>query len=240
MRSIVMHKSKGFTLIELLVVIAVIALLMAILMPALQRSRKQAKTVVCQANLRQLGTVAKLWTDDHDGLFSKWQDGWPYEWAEHYVDKKLILCPSAFKPDVPRDRWGKQQASRADCNGGRNHPWITRQPLLTGETFIGSYGLNQWVTRHYGSERSAEKNWKTPYVKGASYVPLLLDSARHALTPLPYDQPPEYDGQVFYHIPGDIDEIRSYSLNRHNYSVNGVFLDFHVERIGLKRLWKLK
>jgi len=55
-----MHKRKGFTLIELLVVIAIIALLMAILMPALQRVKRQAGKTACQSNLKQMGLVVAL------------------------------------------------------------------------------------------------------------------------------------------------------------------------------------
>jgi prepilin-type N-terminal cleavage/methylation domain-containing protein len=54
-----MYIRKGFTLIELLVVIAIIALLMAILMPTMQRTRKQARVVACQSNLKQWGAKSQ-------------------------------------------------------------------------------------------------------------------------------------------------------------------------------------
>jgi len=58
--------TRGFTLIELLVVIAIIALLMAIIMPALQRVRMQARNVQCKANLKSYGLVMQLYTADFE------------------------------------------------------------------------------------------------------------------------------------------------------------------------------
>ena len=58
---------RGFTLIELLVVIAVIAILAALLLPTLARSKDSAKRVRCVSNLRQLGLAAQLYWDDNGG-----------------------------------------------------------------------------------------------------------------------------------------------------------------------------
>jgi len=60
------NRTKGFTLIELLVVISVIAVLMAILMPALQRAREQGQRAVCLSNLKQLGLAWIMYADENN------------------------------------------------------------------------------------------------------------------------------------------------------------------------------
>jgi prepilin-type N-terminal cleavage/methylation domain-containing protein len=95
-----MNDRRGFTLIELLVVIAIIALLMAILMPALQRVNKQAKTILCRANLREWGVLWAMYTDDNDGKFPEYLGGdWMLNLIEYYssetwkpTDEKLLYC----------------------------------------------------------------------------------------------------------------------------------------------------
>ena len=62
-----MNKRRGFTLIELLVVIAIIAVLMAILMPALNRAREQGKRAMCNGNLKQLTLAWIMYADENDG-----------------------------------------------------------------------------------------------------------------------------------------------------------------------------
>jgi prepilin-type N-terminal cleavage/methylation domain-containing protein/prepilin-type processing-associated H-X9-DG protein len=89
--------AQAFTLIELLVVIAIIAILAAMLLPALARAKESGKRIACLNNLRQLGLAAQMYAGDSQGFYPPRSnnDRWPDKFYDNYgKNVKLLLCPS--------------------------------------------------------------------------------------------------------------------------------------------------
>ncbi len=139
-----MKKTKGFTLIELLVVIAIIALLLSVIMPALNKAKEHARALLCRSNVRQMSLGLTLYAQDNDDktmIFDHTPGRyWFHEIAVYLGDRdykdtagqivsqvmKISYCPDAKKP---HELGGRGSATEA---------W-------TYQTTTGSYGMNLWL-----------------------------------------------------------------------------------------------
>jgi len=239
-----MKTRSGFTLIELLVVIAIVALLTAVLMPALSKARQQARTTKCLANLRQWNIHLTAYVNDNDGKFftGAWPDQgtwWPLQLPkalQSYKENKLWLCPEATKPIIEEDGF-------AIPNRGFHNAWGIFHALAENgypyppDGVAGSYALNGYflpITRPYASGVRQGGGWQA-YPAGGN-VPVMLDATNIQLWPLSSDEPPGDEEEAW--TCGT--EMGRACIDRHGGSVCVLFGDGHAGKIRLKELWTLK
>jgi prepilin-type N-terminal cleavage/methylation domain-containing protein len=184
------YNRAGFTLVELLVVIAIIAVLMTILMPALQAGRRLAKRIQCGGQLRQLAIAWTMYCEENEGRFYKQTNanlsygGWigEYEFSDDRpLNRFLNLKPGLGNPEeakvfqCPADRGGapgRQVYQKVFTLMGTSY---NTNIFLVGQAGNGTFSQNTEALDRLISQRNRSGNLKITNVDNPARVLLMGD-----------------------------------------------------------------
>jgi len=245
-------KDSAFTLIELLVVIAIIGLLLAILLPGLQMAKKQARKVICSANLSQLAKAVEVYEFDYDnkgfairnsgtdtnlywmGKLADYMGGEGYGQVYNRGENiPILLCPSApasrFATDPARDNGSGQWGTNA-----APWEWHRQSDMST----IGSYCINGWVVYDslYGGTADRAPYMFRDWLSVSPNVPLFGDGLWTAGWPMGTDPyPADLNGDDTANLYTN--SMARFCLDRHSRRINLIYKDLHVATEDVKDLW---
>ncbi|UCD53183.1 MAG: prepilin-type N-terminal cleavage/methylation domain-containing protein [Phycisphaerales bacterium] len=229
-----MRNKRAFTLIELLVVISVIALLLAILMPALMLAKEHAKRMVCCNNVRILGMANTLYAEDADGWYVPIMDrtlGENRYWPANQHFRKLVGYKS--KQSETDSDWHapKEFLCPSDVVSNQQRPdaqwdsWISYGYNITDWYFSDWYGIgyaghkNATVRTPSAELIFTESNDWWLWWWGANYVDGWDVLGQDGITPY---KEVGCDGPTLY---------------RHSEGVNIAFYDGHVQHLKKDKVW---
>ena len=212
--------SAGFTLVELLVVIAIIAILAALLLPALGKGKASAQRAQCESNLRQLGMATHMYWSDYDGNSFQYTQGITNNGVLYWFGWINSSLPEGQRPFDLSQGALYPYVTAGDVRLCPSPVWSSPQFKMKGTNVVFSYGCNAYV---FGAP--AQTAIKSGRILRPTETALFADAAQVNDFQAPASKTNPMFEEWYY-----VDQTASYpnAHFRHAQQANVTFADGHV------------